>query len=456
MRFMRTKSLLLLALVAACSTAPQQTALVSSDSNRDIASAAAVKEIPYPADFTWDMKDLKGQTYITFLKKQLKPAMEKLDAKENGGGGGFKNEGSAAFLRGGAGVNPTNYVKYKGAKWNRASKSYEGDLSDEEVAKVYDKLAELYPKSSIYWLGYYDKNDKAWPTKNHMNQAMKAAKVTGGNNFDLGTLYALTSGIGTKVRIDKNNANYHVMYLTGKYNSSTQVMSGRSFASGPGRGAADATDPQYLDDLEKYLIESKADQKPFYRALILALADTDPTGWAKLSKLGQAVLSDFFTVYTAEAIRHLMVNLQVGKHPWEIDLAAVTLVSSVSQKLGKVVVDGQFQDGDIGQWFAPSPNNKPGGPQRSGIGITRRDRKIFQAAIHKYEATQADGKKVIAAIQKIIGTGYKNDVIQGVFEYLSNVKTPATMGANAEKLADLVAEFIELANEDADEIAKLL
>ena len=168
-------------------------------------------------------------------------------------------------------------------------------------------------------------------------------------------------------------------------------------------------------------MDTTPDLKPFYRSMILALASSDPSGWATLNDQGQSVLSDFFTVYTAELDRHLMVNLQDGNHPWEIDLAAVTCVSAVGAKINKVVTGGVLVDSDLGGWFAPSPNNKPDGPQRSGIGITRKDRQKLQRAIFNYEIGTPDGKQMIADIQAIIGTSTnKNDVIQGVFEFLSN------------------------------------
>ncbi len=140
-------------------------------------------------------------------------------------------------------------------------------------------------------------------------------------------------------------------------------------------------------------------------------------------------------------------------HPWEIDLAAVTFVSAVSAKLDQIVTGGVLVNGDLGGWFAPSPNNVVGGPQRSGIGITRRDRKKFQIAIHKYEMSTVDGREVIGKIQKIIGTKKnKNDVIQGVFEFLSNTTTPDKI-SKASELADQVALLAELARDDATEIA---
>jgi len=233
-------------------------------------------------------------------------------------------------------------------------------------------------------------------------------------------------------------------------------MSGRSFATSPEHGAADATDPEYLRDLQKYL-EQTNDQRPFYKAMMLTLANSDASTWRTLSPLGQSVLSDFLTVYTAEAVRHLMVYLQDGMHPWKIDLAAVTFVSTISQEIGKVVVEGALENGDLGRWFAPSPRNVPGGPQRSGIGITRRDRKILQRAIHNYEISTPEGRKVIEGIQAIIGTDHNNgDVIQGVFEFLSRKQTPERMGPKGAVLADLMADLAHLSRKDANKIAALI
>lgn len=448
--------LLALLMLVSCTTGKKNEVVQTEagiDQNRDIAMANPGMQ--YPSNYSYRMQDHKGQTYITFLKQKLKPALDSLGDRSNGGGGGFKNIGSAGFKANYKHIDPRVMVKYKGAKWDRVSKTYKGELQDQVVANVYDNLLKVKPASSIDSLTYYDRADKFWYTKNDMAIALKDIKVDA-NPFDLATLYALTGGLGVKFMIDENNYNYHVCYLTGKNNPRVQVMSGRSFASSPGRGVGDATDPEYLRDLSKFL-KSTPDTKTFYRALIMSLADTNPAGWREVSPFGQTVLSDFFTVYTAEAVRHLMVNLQNGLHPWEIDLAAVTVVSAVSSKLGMVVTGGKLVQADLGAWFAPSPNNVAGGPQRSGIGITRRDRKIFQKAIHAYQMTQPDGRKLIQEIQKIVGTRYNaDDVIQATFEYLSNNNTPARLGPVALALANNVALFVELAAQDAQAIAALL
>lgn len=448
--------LLALLMLMSCTTGKNQEVVQTEnglEQGRDIAMANPGMQ--YPSNYSFRMQDHRGQTYITFLKQKLKPALDSLGDRRNGGGGGFKNIGSAGFKANYKHIDPRVMVKYKGAKWDRATNSYKGDLPDQVVANVYDNLLKVKPVSTVDSLSYYDRADKFWYTKNDMAIALKDIKVDA-NPFDLATLYALTGGLGVKFMIDENNYNYHVMYLTGKTNPHVQVMSGRSFASSPGRGVGDATDPEYLRDLSKFL-KSTPDTKTFYRALIMAIADTNPAGWKEVSPFGQTVLSDFLTVYTAEAVRHLMVNLQNGMHPWEIDLAAVTVVSAVSSKLNAVVTGGRLVQADLGAWFAPSPNNVAGGPQRSGIGITRKDRKIFQKAIHAYEMTQPDGKKLILEMQKIVGSRYNgDDVIQATFEYLSNVQTPAKLGPHALALGNAMAMFIELAAQDAQAIAALL
>jgi hypothetical protein len=410
--------------------------------------------IPYPSSNSFQMSSLRGKTYKYVVKEVIKPALDKL-ADSAHGGQGFANIGSDAYKRNSQHLDPKTHTKYKGAKWNRNSRKYEGGLDESKVEQAYESLKKVRPRSSSYSLQYYDRDDKSWATKNDMAVALKDANINT-TPFDLATMYALTGGLGVKVKIDDNNYNYHVLYKTGRTNPSEEVMSGRSFASSPGRGVADATDPEFLQDLQKYLKETQ-DERPFYRAMILAIANSDPSGFSRLSNAGQAVLADYLTVYTAEAVRHQMVDLKDGQHPWEIDLSAVTVASSLSVEIGKIVTDGQLVNGDIGGWFAPSPNNKPGGPQRSGIGITRRDRIKFTKAIHAFEQGTPDGRELIKKIQAIIGSQQNgDDVIQGVFEFLSNRNTPNSLGADATKLADLVAEFIEVARHDADDIAKTI
>lgn len=449
-------SLILLAITTACSTGPSNTSAnapqVDTSTVRTVASSS--NGIEYPAAATFDLRTNLGKTYTSFLKAKIKPTLDKLSDISNGGGGGFDNIGASAFLTQSEHLDAKTLRSYKGAKWNRTKKAYEGGLENHEIEKVYNTLKKIKPRSTVDSLTYFQREDKTWYTKNDMSLALKEAKINAAP-FDLATLYALTGGIGVKVKLDDNNYNYHVLYKTGKTKPHEEVMSGRSFASSPAHGAADATDPEYLRDLRKYLLSTK-DLKPFYRAIILALANSDTSGWAQVSDFGQSVLSDFFTVYTAEADRHLMVNLQQGNHPWEIDLAAVTFISAVSAKTSKVVTGGVLIESDLNGWFAPSPNNKPDGPQRSGIGITRKDRQKLQRAIHTYEMGTPDGKRLITDIQTIVGARNKNDVIQDVFEYLSSNTTPESMGAKANTLADLMARFIEASHNDAEEILKLI
>lgn len=446
-------ALLMLGLLSACSTSKVAIVAPSEPTVRSVASKE--QGLFFPQARTFDLRTNFGKTYAHFMKSKVKPTLDQLSAKANGGGGGFANIGPEAFLKNSGLLDKKTLASYKGAKWNRFKKVYEGALAEDKIASVYSALKIIKPHSTVDSLTYFNREDKAWSSKNDMALALKHAKVNAAP-FDLATLYALTGGLGVKVQLDENNYNYHVLYKTGNTNPHQEVMSGRSFASSPSHGAADATDPEYLRDLRKYL-HTTEDSKPFYRAIILALANSDTSGWSTVSDLGQSVLSDFLTVYTAEADRHLMVDLEYGNHPWEIDLAAVTFVSAVSAKTGKVIIGGVPTESDLNGWFAPSPNNKPDGPQRSGIGITRKDRKKLQRAIHAYEMGTPDGKQMIKEIQSIIGTKTnRNDVIQGVFEFLSNKSTPESIGPKASALADVMAHFIEAATIDAEEILKVV
>ena len=441
-----------LTFASACST--NEHTVDFNDTNREIASVD--HSIQFPQAATFDLKSNLGKTYVSFMKTKIKPILDKLGDTANGGGGGFENIGAEAYLSQAVNLDARTLAEYKGAKWNRTSKKYEGGLRDDQITSVYNSLKKIKPHSTVDSISYFSRDDKAWASQNDMALALKDAHISSAP-FDLATLYALTGGIGVKVKINDNNYNYHVLYKTGKTKPNEEVMSGRSFASSVVHNASDASDPEYLRDLHKF-ISTTPDLKPFYKAMILTLASSDSSTWSQVSDVGQSVLSDFLTVYTAESDRHLMVNLQAGNHPWEIDLAAVTCVSAVSAKIGKIVSNGVLIDGDSGGWFAPSPNNTADGPQRSGIGITRKDRQKFQRAIHAFEMTTPDGKELIAQIQALTGnsTYNKNDVIQGVFDFLSSKYTPDSIGANAAKLADLMARFIEAASNDANEIVKFV
>ena len=88
-------SFLLLGMLSACSTQPVNQPVADS------ARAVASKDqgiTSYPSAATFDLKANVGKTYVSFMKSKVKPALDKLGDKANGGGGGFDNIG-AGHLR---------------------------------------------------------------------------------------------------------------------------------------------------------------------------------------------------------------------------------------------------------------------------------------------------------------------------------------------------------------------
>jgi hypothetical protein len=177
------------------------------------------------------------------------------------------------------------------------------------------------------------------------------------------TLVLLASGSGTLVEINANDYFYNVGY------ENPVVQSGRSFSTAPGRAILDPSDLQYLTEMDLYLRPTTTGNVgPFYQALFSFLTKSDASQIGSLSSAAQVVATDLLAIYTAELDRHIMVNLDVHKHPWEIDVAEVTLLTSYGAASGKVMKNGLLQVGTAADYFAKSTSGSG-----SGIGETRKD-----------------------------------------------------------------------------------
>jgi hypothetical protein len=259
--------------------------------------------------------------------------------------------------------------------------------------------------------------------------------------YDTGPFLSLASGAGVAVRIDAESIFYNVGYGDGTHDK--DEMTGRSFGHGPNHKALDASDAFYLGELSDYL-SSHPDASAFYRALFKVLTNCDASAFAALDGAGKTVATDFLAVYTAEADRHLMSKLQ--QHPWENDLAEVTIISSLSVATGKIMQSGKLVDSKIVNWWAKSKTSN-----RSGIGETRQDRRALQALAVNYE--RQHHPELVKAVESIAGKRPNGDVFEAVMEYLNNYKTPASLGANADALTEGVVKLIAQIHTDAKDIA---
>ncbi len=283
----------------------------------------------------------------------------------------------------------------------------------------------------------------------------KSKNVRDANIFEVSQFIAMASGASTLVKINSKNYYYNYGYKSGAHKD--DVKSGRSFGAGPNHAANDASDIMYLNELEEHLNETKA-PKAFYQTFLEVLTQTKTSGFnsRKLSALGQTVLTDLLAIYTAESNRHIMVNLNPKKHPWENDLAEVTLLSAYCAASGKVLREDSFRDGNLVEWWAKSSyvNPKTGKKSnRSGIGITRVDRRKLQRAVAGCQRQSAP--ELVEAVETLVGgSGVGGDVYRGVMEYLNARKNQKEIVANAKEITSAVVDLVLDTRENASALTE--
>jgi hypothetical protein len=153
-------------------------------------------------------------------------------------------------------------------------------------------------------------------------------------------LALLASGSGTLVLVSSSGYFYNVGYQT------PIVKSGRSFGVAPGRSLLDPSDSHYLTEMDTCLKGATSDElNSTYQAILEVLTKSDGSKLSSLSSCAQVMAIDFLTIYTAELDRHVMVNLDVQKDPWEIDIAEVTLLTSYGAASGMVMKNGSLVPG---------------------------------------------------------------------------------------------------------------
>lgn len=256
----------------------------------------------------------------------------------------------------------------------------------------------------------------------------------------------ISQGAGVAIRIDSKNYFFNVGYGDGS-NVNDDLKSGRSYGVGPTHRQSDPSDIAYLTELEEYLKSEPQNAAAFYEALFKVLLNCDSSGWSQLSNKGQIVATDFLAIYTAELDRHLMVDLAPTSHPWEIDLAAATLDSAFVATVGKMVKQGEMQDGSVKEFWAP-------GKVGSGIGETRRDRKILQKLIADYESKSHTGAAAINKISNVIGQ-VDQDVVQSLLEYLNSpaqAKVTRINGNDLDQLTHGILDYIGSTTTEANQI----
>jgi hypothetical protein len=231
------------------------------------------------------------------------------------------------------------------------------------------------------------------------------------------------------VQIDANNAFYNVAY------QSPIVQSGRSYGVAPGRKLLDQSDSAYLRELDAYLKTAKStDAVKLDNVILELLAKSTSTGLAALPNSGQVAATDFLTIYTAELIRHNMVNLDMSKDPWEVDLGEVTLLANYCAPAGMVMVNGKLISGSTSVYGT------------SAIGEHRKDFTALARQIASFE--QSKHPNLISAVEKLTpipDRATANSVSGDVFRrLLVHVNLPGTQMGLQQNATSLVSAMTDL------------
>ena len=423
------------AVVIGCvSSAPAPVATVeSTEAVRAPATAASIRNGDKLRFKTLiDLSSGKGQTFLSFMKSTIKPALD-----------GYADNGFT--VAGGDAVSRT----LKNVGDGVSSGALKNGGSEQNLVKMADKLSQAGPVT-VYTLP----------------NAIKATKLQG-DMYRLSPFFALASGGGVAVYVSDNNYYYNVNYGTGK--NDKDEMTGRSYGAGPTRDADDVSDKDYLKELQDYVRTPNQDISQFYRTMLEILLNCDPVGYAKISPQGQTVMTDFLAVYTAEEDRHMM-DPEMDSHAWDVALMEVTLLSALHGGQDKVMVmfNGTYTDttpvqapagqprtrkqpASMTDWWQFTTNLK--NPNRSGINITLKDFRYLGAIISEYERKINPG--VLAKVEAHFNGTHatmNGNVFQALSSFIVNPKAPDALKGEAYSLAKDVTAFLMQVNKDANQI----
>lgn len=261
----------------------------------------------------------------------------------------------------------------------------------------------------------------------------------------------LASGSGTLVKIDSAHYFYNVGY------QKPIVKSGRSYGAATGRALLDPSDRNYLTEMSDYLKPATTpDASPFYVAILKVLTNCDASDFAALPGAGQVTATDFVTIYTAELERHVMVNLDPSQHPWEIDLAEVTLLTAYGSPSGMIMQGGSLVPGTAVSYFAK-------GATGSGIGDTRKDFVKLARKITAFESDPHHHPELVTAIanltpiqNKTTLAQVKADVIRRYLVFLNRPESQGSIQGHSADFVNAMVAFLKQVNADHAQITQYI
>ena len=382
-----------------------------------------------------DFSEFKDQTFLSFMISTVRPELNKFATK------GYSVAGSKAIESALENVSP----KVK-------AKVLRGAGSEAKLLELANALEGT--SVTLYTL------------------PQKIAEVD--RKFDrygLSTFLGLASCGGAVIKFYDDNYAYNIHYGTGKEKKDAQT--GRSFGAGPIRGASDASDKDYLTDLEKF-VTSTTSPAEFYQTLLESLTNSDASNYKAVDKSGQTLLTDFLAVYTAEQARNLMDD-KITLH-WDAALLEVTLLSAFHAGQKEITLffkdpknkktyftENVFHQAPGGEarekkraahlmdYWQFSSRPEPEFKNRSGINITKEQFRTLGLAISEYE--RENNPDLVERVErhfKGIKTG--NNLFEELSLFLINSKTPKEIGKAGYALAKEFTAFLEQVTKDAEKI----
>lgn len=390
-----------------------------------------------------NFNDHKGQTYLSFMKETVKPVLD--DYAING----YVLAGPEAVEE--ALKNVSSKVRWKALK---AAKNKENLLS--LAAELEGQTANLYDLPN-----------------------MIAGVDRSLNRYTLSTFLGLVSCGGAIIEYSEGNVAYNIHYGTGDFDKDNRT--GRSFGEGIGvRDADDASDKNYLRDLEEFVTEHESSIDEFYSTLMKSLANSDSSGMPTISKFGQLLLTDFLAVYTAEQARNLMDG-RIHTH-WDAALLEVTLMGAFhsgqeelklfykdpytneisftdtvyNQDTGCSDKERKVREVRLYDYWQFSASTDPQHCKRSGINITKKEFRKLGLLISKYQ--RENNPELVAAVERHFSSRNRGkNVFYQLSKFFINSKTPDSLGEkNSNDLADDFTNFLLQVKKDAQKITKLI
>ena len=251
-------------------------------------------------------------------------------------------------------------------------------------------------------------------------------------------IIGLASGAGVQVVIDDDNYFYNISYRYG------ERKPGRSYGVGPDRKSDDTSYPDYFERMQSHLaIADDEEIEMFYASLYSILTKNDVTGVDFMNKYGENLLTDFVTVYVAEAYRKLTGGSGGAFHQ---DLTETTLLAAWSERTGKVPsANGErfrIVDGDLKRFINRSENG-------SGLGFHNNRRRLQKLVC---EAVRDMDASVIEAIEDVTGSTRRYDCYQTAAWILNNRSSQSTITERADDFTKAVTNFVMFTRANADAI----